>query len=77
MSHLFLFDIDLTLIRSPGVGSTAMNQVMHDLLGVTDAFSGVDFGGRTDRAIIRVALRNHGRTPEDGACEAFIAEFES
>jgi phosphoglycolate phosphatase len=77
MSHLFLFDIDLTLIRSPGVGSAAMNQVMHDLIGVTDAFAGVDFGGRTDRAIIRDALRNHGRAPEDGDFEAFVAEFES
>lgn len=77
MSHLFLFDIDLTLIRSPGVGSAAMNEVMNDLLGVADAFAGVDFSGRTDRAIIRDALRNHGHAPDEDAFEAFIAGVES
>jgi phosphoglycolate phosphatase len=77
MSHLFLFDIDLTLIRTARVGSSAMNDVMRDLLGVTDAFAGVDFGGRTDRSIIRDALRNHGHTPNNDDFEAFIVEFES
>jgi len=77
MSHLFLFDIDFTLIRSRGVGSAAMNTAMHALLGVEDAFVGVDFSGRTDRAIIRDALRNHGRTPDTDAFEAFIAAFEA
>ena len=48
MSHLFLFDIDLTLIRTFGVGRTAMNEVMHDLYGMQHALDGVDFGGRTD-----------------------------
>lgn len=77
MSHLFLFDIDLTLIRTRGVGSAAMNEVMAAMLGVADAFAGVDFGGRTDRAIIRDALRNHGRTLADEQFEAFVAEFEA
>ncbi len=77
MSHLFLFDIDLTLIRSPGVGTAAMNVVMNELLGVDDAFAGVDFSGRTDRAIIRDALRNHGHTPDGAAFETFIHDFES
>ena len=78
MSHLFLFDIDFTLIRTHGAGSAAMNQTLHELLGIGDAFAGVDFGGRTDRSIIRDALRNHGRLPEDEAgFEAFIHAFES
>ncbi|MGD9891521.1 MAG: HAD family hydrolase [Dehalococcoidia bacterium] len=77
MSHLFLFDIDLTLIRTPGVGSAAMNEVLHDLYGVPRAFAGVDFGGRTDRSIIRDALRNCDQDPDDAAFEALIAEIES
>ena len=77
MSHLFLFDIDLTLIRTTGVGTAAMNQVMGELIGVSDAFAGVAFSGLTDRAIIREALRNHGHTPDDGAFEPYIADFES
>lgn len=76
MSHLFLFDIDLTLIRAPGVGSGAMNAVMAEMVGVDDAFAGVDFSGRTDRAIIRDALRNHGREPDDAEYETFLTEFE-
>lgn len=74
MSHLFLFDIDFTLIRSHRVGSTAMNLVMAEMIGVGDAFVGVDFGGRTDRAILRDALTNHRRMPDD--YEAFLREFE-
>jgi len=78
MSHLFLFDIDLTLIRTPGAGSSAMNEVMAEMVGVQNAFAGVDFGGRTDRAIIRDALRNHGRSPrDDEEYEAFLTEFEA
>lgn len=77
MSHLFLFDIDFTLIRTPGVGSAALNEVLHDLYGVPRAFAGVDFSGRTDRAIIRDALRNCGEAPDDDAFEALIAEIES
>ena len=77
MSHLFLFDIDLTLIRSAGAGTAAMNAVMDTMIGVPDAFAGVDFSGRTDRAIIRDALRNHGRVPGGDAFAAFIAEFEA
>lgn len=77
MSHLFLFDIDFTLIRTPGVGSAALNEVMHELFGAPNAFAGVDFSGRTDRAIIRDALRNRGQEPDEDAFEALIAEIES
>lgn len=77
MTHLFLFDIDFTLIRANGAGSAAMNEVMNDLLGVPNAFVGVDFSGRTDRAIIRDALNNHGHALDGDAFEQFLAEFES
>jgi phosphoglycolate phosphatase-like HAD superfamily hydrolase len=75
MSHLFLFDIDMTLIRSNRVGSTAMNIVMGELIGVPDALAGVDFSGRTDRSILRESLANHGHEPDD--FERFIQEFEA
>lgn len=75
MSHLFLFDIDMTLIRSNAAGVTAMNIVMEDLIGVPDALAGVDFSGRTDRWILRKVLANHGHAPAD--FEAFVREFEA
>ena len=77
MSHLFLFDIDLTLIRSSGAGSEAMNRTLAAMIGIDDAFAGVEFSGRTDRAIVREALRNHGRLPDEDDFEPFIREFES
>jgi phosphoglycolate phosphatase-like HAD superfamily hydrolase len=77
VGHLFLFDIDFTLIRSRGAGSSAMNATLHHLLGVENAFAGVDFSGRTDRAIIRDALRNHGRELPEEDYEAFLGEFQA
>jgi hypothetical protein len=76
MTHLFLFDIDLTLIRTRGVGSSAMNDVMAEMLGVENAFAGVDFSGRTDRSIIRDALLSHGRMPDEDEFESFLRAFE-
>jgi phosphoglycolate phosphatase len=76
MSHLFLFDIDLTLIRTRGVGAAAMNAVLAEMIGVENAFAGLEFSGRTDRAIIRNALRNHDRELDGDNYEAFLAEFE-
>lgn len=73
-SHLFVFDIDRTLVGSTG-GTTAMNHAMGELVGVHTAFHGVDFSGRTDRAIIRDALRNCAHEPAD--FEAFVQSFEA
>lgn len=75
MSHIFLFDIDQTLIRTSGVGTAAMNITLERLIGVPDAFARVDFKGRTDRAIIRDALVEHGGVPDD--LEDFITAFEA
>jgi phosphoglycolate phosphatase len=56
---LFLFDVDNTLLHSGGAGSWAMNLAFHDLYGVENGFHGVEFAGRTDRAIFRDGLALH------------------
>lgn len=73
-SDLFIFDIDRTLVHSTG-GAAAMNLALGELIGAHTAFLGVDFSGRTDRAIIRDALRNCAHEPPD--FEAFVQAFEA
>ena len=41
MTDIFLFDIDLTMIRTNGAGSAAMETTIREMLGVADAFAGM------------------------------------
>jgi phosphoglycolate phosphatase-like HAD superfamily hydrolase len=54
--RLYLFDIDATLIATGGAGSAAMRAAFTALWGIEDGFIGIEFSGRTDRAILRDAL---------------------
>jgi phosphoglycolate phosphatase-like HAD superfamily hydrolase len=71
---VFLFDIDLTMIRTNGAGSAAMTATMQELAGVEAAFAGVVFAGRTDRALLREALTRCERL--DDGFDRFCAAFE-
>jgi phosphoglycolate phosphatase-like HAD superfamily hydrolase len=62
---VFLFDIDQTLIVSGGAGMTAMTRAFERIWGIEDGFAGVAFAGRTDPAIIKEALANHGLLEEN------------
>jgi phosphoglycolate phosphatase-like HAD superfamily hydrolase len=57
--RLYLFDIDGTLISTGGAGSSAMRLAFTAVWRVADGFNGVEFSGRTDRAIYRDALVNN------------------
>jgi len=59
MSRLFLFDIDSTLVHTKA-GSRAMGRAFQAVFGVQDALAEETFYGRTDRLIIKDALRRHG-----------------
>jgi phosphoglycolate phosphatase-like HAD superfamily hydrolase len=54
--RLYLFDIDGTLLNSGGAGSSAMKLAFQALWKRADGFDGIEFSGRTDRAILRDAL---------------------
>jgi phosphoglycolate phosphatase-like HAD superfamily hydrolase len=58
--RLYVFDIDGTLIATGGAGSGAMRAAFAALWRVEDGFRGVEFSGRTDRAILRDALAATG-----------------
>ena len=60
MTHVILFDIDMTLLYSGGAGGLAMRQTFEKLYGVDDAFARVEFSGRTDWSILHTAMEQHG-----------------
>jgi len=58
--HLYLFDIDGTLLSTGGSGRTAMAQAFEAVFGVKDGFKGVEFTGRSDLAIAHDAFKQAG-----------------
>jgi phosphoglycolate phosphatase len=64
---LILFDIDGTLLLSGRAGLRAMTRAFQDTFGITDAFKGESFGGRTDSYLVSKALKTAGLpdTPEN------------
>lgn len=70
MSVLYLFDIDGTLMQTPGSGRAAFDAVFAERHAVTDASRGIRYGGKTDPAIVEeIYLARLGRppTPEEAA----------
>ncbi len=74
---LILFDIDGTILTTPGAGRKAVEQALSDVARRAIATRGVTFSGKTDRQIIREVLR-HNDLPErdvdallDRAVEAY------
>jgi phosphoglycolate phosphatase len=57
---LILFDIDGTLLLSGRAGLRAMTRAFQDTFGITDAFRGESFGGRTDSYLVSKALQTAG-----------------
>ncbi|HEX7281702.1 MAG TPA: HAD family hydrolase [Vicinamibacterales bacterium] len=64
---LILFDIDGTLLLSGRAGLRAMTRAFQETFGITDAFKGESFGGRTDSYLVSKALKMAGLpdTPEE------------
>jgi phosphoglycolate phosphatase-like HAD superfamily hydrolase len=57
--HVFLFDIDGTLVSSGGAGRAAMQQALASEFGQVSGAVDVPFSGRTDRAIGRDLFRSN------------------
>src|SRR5690606_22161105 len=64
---VWLFDIDGTLIVSRGAGQEATFAALTEAFGVEVARDGIQFAGRTDRAIAAEVFRQHrlADTPEN------------
>jgi phosphoglycolate phosphatase-like HAD superfamily hydrolase len=65
--HVFLFDIDGTLISTGGAGKGALEAAMASEFGRHELKGKVPFSGRTDRAIIRDLFLQNGveETPDN------------
>lgn len=57
---VLLFDIDGTLLSSGGAGKAAMESALLAEFGLPEVTARVPYSGRTDRAISRDLLRQHG-----------------
>ncbi len=57
---VLLFDIDGTLVRTAGAGKAAMQGALRSAFGLGDLVDRVPFSGRTDPAIMRDLLAEHG-----------------
>lgn len=74
---LVLFDIDLTLIDSSGVGMRSMVAAGRRLHGPAFTADGVPFGGQLDPLIVALMLQRVGVDPTDDAMLAFRAEYRA
>lgn len=73
---LYLFDIDGTLLLSGGAGTVALDQVFHELYGVTGAMTGVVAAGNTDPLIIAdIFARRLQRQPVPDEVERILAAY--
>ncbi len=64
---LILWDIDGTILHSSGAGMRSLNEALTTVFGLSGTFEGIDFSGRTDRAIVRQVFARFGieHTPEN------------
>lgn len=72
---VYLFDIDGTLIEGNGAGRRALRRVFERRWGRPDALDLIDFGGATDRGIMREALTAIGVAHDEGAVDQALAEY--
>ena len=64
MKHVFLFDIDGTLINTSGAGGAALNLALQEAFGVTEPKK-INLSGRTDRGIALELFQHHQIEPSE------------
>lgn len=79
--HIFLLDIDGTLLLTGGAGQKAFAQTLADEFGIGEIIHPVMFAGRSDRAIAMDLFRLHGveESVENWQrfCGSYISRLES
>lgn len=58
--HIYLFDIDGTLINAQGMGSQLFRRAMTEVLDFEPRWTALDFAGQTDAGLFRRALGEAG-----------------
>ena len=76
-SRLLLFDLDGTLVRSRGLGRSALDEAFRARWGWLDATAGISFAGATDPLIVARVFEKHGRSAAEARTEeaGLIADY--
>ena len=74
---VLLFDIDGTLVSTPGCGRRALERAFSDRYGRTGVLQGIHFGGMTDRALVRQGLALVDEPTVGATAETIIDELLS
>ncbi len=77
-THLFLFDIDGTLITSGGAGEHALRLAVRDYFGDTDyerGLAGIEIAGRTDKLITQTLFKKFGVEPDPARVTQFLDTY--
>lgn len=69
-----LFDIDGTLVTCGGAGRAAMERAFGDVLGRRDVGT-FSYGGMTDRAIARAAVREAGQRDDEATIDRVLERY--
>jgi phosphoglycolate phosphatase len=76
---VLLFDIDGTLVTTPGCGRRALERAFTLRYGRTGVLTGIRFDGMTDRGIVRGGLATIGEVAEgptaETAIDAILADY--
>jgi len=72
-SRYIFCDIDGTLLRAPGAGSSAFGEAFAEVFGVLPDMSIINFAGATDIRVLAQLMREH-RLPPDPAREQLFFE---
>lgn len=74
--HVFLFDIDGTLVTAAGAGRRSFERALAERYGpLNGALAALRLDGMTDRLICREALALLGHPFDDTACDAILARY--
>jgi phosphoglycolate phosphatase-like HAD superfamily hydrolase len=72
---VLLFDVDGTLLTTPGCGRRALERAFAALHGAHDVLRDVRFDGMTDRAIVRAGLIRLGQPESAEAIDAVLDAY--
>ena len=74
-THLFLFDIDGTLIASGGAGEHSLRLAVREQFGVEDSLREVEIAGRTDKLITLNIFKKYGVEPTPERMTEFLDRY--
>ena len=73
--YVALFDIDSTLLRTQGAGRAAFAETFRAEFDIERFEGTISFAGRSDRAIVREVLAQHGIEDEPGTWQRFLQGY--